>query len=402
MGRCVGNGEESHWCSCLSSARISQGQGEEDVTGRLTSKPSAMAKRGTTATAHVILALVICGVWAACAQNTKLGQDVFLDVVVSNRFFRDAAARPTLSIRTREAVNLDCLVYDAGNRLIAHRTGGATTDRFTLALEHLPPVSKGIYLFALVASDQAHKRVGMYPQSPGGGEIIKVRESGLAAEKRLITYVLPRAACVRVRAGFREGLYLQPVISGEAQPAGKHTVAWDGTGQGGLFTNLYQHPSVQVSILAVSLPVSVLVGEDPAHWLPDGQVTPEAKALPAHLAELTSTPWETADEEKQPSFLIAADYSLKLETKDEPATRTVEIQADCVSVNRSRLFNKRFELMLFLDTTFLAEDEHSQLPFSYRMSTRGLAPGRHILTANVIDSDGIVGTVSKELLISHP
>ena len=58
--------------------------------------------------------------------------------------------------------------------------------------------------------------------------------------------------------------------------------------------------------------------------------------------------------------------------------------------------------MLFLDTTFLAEDEHSQLPFSYRMSTRGLAPGRHILTANVIDSDGIVGTVSKELLISHP
>lgn len=329
-------------------------------------------------------------------------KDVFLDVVVANRVF-GAGAAPRLTVRTREAVNLDCLVYDAAQNLVAHRAAEGVSDHLTLDLASLPPVPKGVWLFCLVASDRARQRLSVYPQTPGGGELIQVRESSLDPENKRIQYVLPRAACVRVRVGFHEGLYLQPILAGEVQAAGPHTVAWDGTGQGGLFTNLYRHPSVQASILALSLPVNILATEDRSQWRAEGSAPAPSPSLPAYLADLKQPPWfSPGTEVKPPGYLIADDYTLALEAQPDAATRIVEIRVDCSPANRGRLFNKRFELMLFLDTTFLVEDERSQLPFSYRMSTRGLAPGRHILTANVIDADSAVGTVSREFTISKP
>jgi hypothetical protein len=151
------------------------------------------------------------------------------------------------------------------------------------------------------------------------------------------------------------------------------------------------------------LPVNILTTEDRSDWRAEGSAPTPPPALPAALADLSQPPWLLPGSEGNiPGFLIADDYSLAIEAPQDAATRTVEIQVDCSPANRARLFNKRFELMLFLDTTFLAEDERSQLPFSYRISTRGLAPGRHILTANVIDADSAVGTVSREFIISHP
>ena len=350
----------------------------------------------------MLLALTIANPWPATAQAQKAEQDMFLDVVVDNRFFQGATSGPVISVRTRETVNLDCLVYDATNRLVAHKAVEGAASQFRVALDHLPPTPRGVYLFCLVASDQSNKRIGVYPRILGGGEIIQVHDSELDAEKRTITYVLPKAACVRLRAGFTEGPYLQPIISGETQPAGRHTVIWDGTGQEGVFTNLYQHPSVQVRILAVTLPVNLLVALDQAKLSVNAQVPSALTALPSRLADLVTPPWVNANEEKQPDFLIADNYTLSLSATEDAASRMVEIRTDCTSANRSRLFNKRFELMLFLDTTYLCEDERSQLPFSYRMSTRGLAPGRHIITVNVIDADSAVGTLSKEFIISQP
>ncbi len=351
---------------------------------------------------RLALALLFGVSFAVAGAALRPGQDVFLDVVVSNRFFRPGATAPSLSVRTREQVSLDCLVFDAGHHLLAHKSATGMARQFTLVLDNLPPVPRGVFLFYLAATGPNHESMGIYPRLPGGGEIIQVRESQLDAVKQTISYVLPRAAGVRVRAGFREGLYLQPIISAEPQLAGAHTVNWDGTGQGGIFTNLYQHPAIQVSILARSLPVNVLVGQSAANQAGQDQLTPELKTLPPHLAGINSPPWMNADGQKPPHFLIADDYILNLEAAEDTIRRIVEIKTDCASANRSRLFNQRFELMLFLDTTFLVEDERSQLPFSYRMSTRGLAPGRHVLTANVIDSDSAVGTISKEFIISKP
>jgi hypothetical protein len=350
----------------------------------------------------MLILTVAAGLSAAPAQGAEPEEAVFRDVVVSDRFFKPGVAWPSLAVQTRQVVGLDCLVYDTANRLLAHKVAEGPTNRFTVSLDNLPPASRGVYLFSLVASDPELGRVGIYPKSPGGGQIVQVRESELDTEKQMIRYTLPRAACVRLRAGFRDGLYLQPIISGEPQPAGVHTVPWDGTSQGGLFTNLYAHPAVQVSILAVSLPANILVAPAESTRSADAQAAPVLESLPPHLAGMEIPSWRSGLGQSAPHFLIADDYTLKLEAKEDVTSRTIEFRIDCAPADRPRLLNHRFELMLFLDGVFLAEDERSQLPFSYRMSSRGIPPGRHLLTANVIDSESAVGTSTESFNLAKP
>lgn len=343
-----------------------------------------------------VILVLLAGGLAPQAIGAGLGQDVFLDVIVRNRFFRLGESSPVLSVRARTPIYLDCVVYDRSDRPVALWTQTQLTNQFLLALEHLPEVAKGVYLFCLIARDESGRLLELYPKDPGGGSLITVKESAVEAEKKQISYVLPKAACVRLRAGFHEGLYLSPIVSSLAQPAGRHSVAWDGASDNGVFTNLYANPQIQVNILAVSLPVNILVAEGGGE-----HVSARAIALPAHLSSLIAPAWREAGSART-DYLIADDYNLGLGLTEDTVMRTVEARVDCASAERSRLFGRRFELMLFLDTSFLMEDERSQMPFSYRMSTRGLTAGRHVLTANVIDADGAVGTASKEFTITTP
>lgn len=335
-----------------------------------------------------------------CFAAGALDNGPFLDVIVKNRFFEPAQTGPEFSVRTASAVKLACVLYDRADRPVFYQDLAGPTNRFSFKLEHLPPVSRGVYCFCLVASDVGGTQLGFFPAEPGGGEIITVKESAFEPEQKRLTYVLPKAACVRLRAGLQDGMYLTPIISSLAQPAGPHAVSWDGSCQHGLFTNLYSNPQVHVNILAVSLPVNILVAQEEAGQA-DNSALPEV-TLPTQLASFKAAPWRRPEAKNQPDFLIADDYQLGLEIAADLNKQLAEVQVDCRRSERPRLFSRRFELMLFLDSAFLMEDERSQMPFSYRMSTRGLVPGRHVLTANVIDSEGIVGTTSQEFTLAKP
>jgi hypothetical protein len=369
---------------------VSGRQAKDRQAGPLSGR--VLARQCACAVAVILLA----GGGARGGGSAALGQEQFLDVVVKNRFFRMGESTPSIAIRTRSPVYLDCVAYDRFNQPVALWTEKSFTNHFTLALEHLPEVPKGVYLFCLAVRNESGQLAGLYPKAPGGGEIITVKESAVEADKREINYVLPKAACVRVRAGFHEGLYLGPIISALAQPAGRHTVSWNGASRDGVFTNLYANPQVEVNILAVSLPVNILVAEGGGR-----DVSTAGIVLPSHLSSLTMPAWIEAGASPR-DYLIAEDYNLQLAITEDATTRIAETRVNCGGDERPRLFSKRFELMLFLDTAFLMEDERSQMPFSYRMSTRGLTPGRHVLTANVVDADGSVGTASTEFTIRTP
>jgi hypothetical protein len=96
------------------------------------------------------------------------------------------------------------------------------------------------------------------------------------------------------------------------------------------------------------------------------------------------------------------DYQLNIEVREDAPGKIAEVRVACNGDDRVQLFNKRFELMLFVDAAFVAEDERSQMPYTYRMPTRGLAPGHHVVTANVLDSEGRLGTASQEFTVSKP
>jgi hypothetical protein len=62
------------------------------------------------------------------------------------------------------------------------------------------------------------------------------------------------------------------------------------------------------------------------------------------------------------------------------------------------LVNVRFEVMVFLDTLYLFEDEDAPAVFNYPLDTSALPPGRHLLTVNLLAYDDRLGSRSIEFI----
>lgn len=333
--------------------------------------------------------------------RASVDRDIFMDVVVGNRFFERGHSIPTISVRLSRDASLHALVYDRVDRLVAHVAADAPAARHRLALPDVPPVPRGEYRFCLAALDPSGERVGVYPRRPGGGQIVKAVQYGYDANAKLIWYVLPRASYVRIRAGIKQGPFLEPVQNWLAQAAGRHELTWDGSSADGVFRDLHLHPGIRTTVLAVSLPVNVVVARGDAALRTPGQRGTDEVALPTEVADLATPPWQQpgdADADDKQAWVVD-DYRLRLDAVED-APGTAKVRVSCHPEDRARLMNERFEIMLFLDTIFLMEDERSQLPFTYRFATRGVAPGRHIVSANTVDTQGNLGTASVELVVS--
>lgn len=341
----------------------------------------------------LILALSLLNrVWG---QN-PLRKDIFLEVVVEDRCFAASDTHPVIRVHTREPVALDAMVYDMHGRLAATFCSDAPADRHVLAFTNLPPVDDGRYYYWLTAENQQGERIGIYPKDPEGGEIIKVDSPELDAEASSIIYTLPRFSLVRIRAGLRDGPFLAPVLPWTAQLAGRHEVHWSGVGGNNLFDNLLEHPGLHVLVSAITLPINTLVAETSERQLESTGLW-TAPELPRRLADMTVPPWpkDRSAQHTRMGFPLSDDFVLLLEVESHKDPGFVDIRVDAPSSERARILNNRFEIMLFVDGVFLMEDEMALLPFNYSVPTEGLSAGRHILTVNVVDSDGQIGALSK-------
>ncbi len=192
------------------------------------------------------------------------------------------------------------------------------------------------------------------------------------AESRRVGFVLPQPARVRLRMGLRGLPVMRTYYDWEPLEAGRHEIQWDGWDSSRLF-ELARHPKVEVGLLAESIPENAIVVK---HGPPN-----------------TSDPCaEVCFHVSLPDAIGAADDRTPI------AGDTVTVRVALDERDRERLVNLRFELMLFLDTIYVFEDEDAPATFNYRLDTRALPPGRHLLTINVIGYDSRIGSRSLEFI----
>lgn len=344
--------------------------------------------------ASKILLLVSAATLLSSPPGSLWGQE-FLDVIVSDRFFTSPDSFPTLKVRTKSPLIMDTVIYEAEGKPIAFFPGKDVQSNHELALKPLPSANRGLYLFQLVGRRADGGRQGQYPEEPGGGESIKVDDCRWVVEQQHIEYLLPKAACIRIRAGLTDSAYLREVLPWEAQPAGRHQLLWANVTNDPVLAEMVGRPDFQAKVLALSLPVNALSDQRLRTNRFAGDNLP-AVALPAALVDLSRMPGGSlfSNVRKKSRISIADDYKLTLRVEESTGQSIVNLRLDCAEADRARLVNRRFEVMIFVDGQFLTEDELAILPFNYRMSTRGLATGQHIATMNVLDSDGVPGTVS--------
>ena len=214
------------------------------------------------------------------------------------------------------------------------------------------------------------------------------------AEKQQIRYKLPRAAMVKIRVGLQDGgPLLSTPLDWIPQTSGEHILKWDGKDSSGNI-ELAGHPKRALVLFAYALADNSIIVKGG-----DGSSDNGGKLLSADLA-LDRNIHSRHD----PRFCHEPKISLEfLGSKSENGVPVLTAKASVkVSIDPRdwpAMENSRYEIMLFVDTVFLFEDEAAFTPFGYQLDTAGLLEGEHLLTVNLVSYDDHCGIITQKVLI---
>lgn len=183
-----------------------------------------------------------------------------------------------------------------------------------------------------------------------------------------IKYTLPDDALVRIRIGIKDGgPMLLTFLDWEPRPKGAHVEVWDKKDASGQIT----------------------IGERKDLLL-------ILTCLPAGQAGMPKT---GASLQKSPDFTVEFPTVQKNSNGQIVLNKISPVRVSLSEEDKKRLTESKYEIMFFIDYTFLFEDEDGVSPFTYQFNTQGINDGEHVLTVNIIGYQGDIGTKSAKILI---
>ena len=212
---------------------------------------------------------------------------------------------------------------------------------------------------------------------------------------------MPRAGRVRIRAGIKNGPLLKTLIDWVPREAGRQEEFWDGLDQSGLI-NLFNIPARQVHIFAYTLPNNCIIVKRSQTASAEPNITDETYKRRLQTQVNLNRKYEHARHDladcHEPDFtLIFPDAELK---DGAPVLSGVApIKIVIAEKDRHQLESARFEVMLYADLRFIFEDEEGFTPFTFLWDTKGLTPGEHILTVNILGYNNHCGARSHKVFI---
>jgi hypothetical protein len=266
-------------------------------------------------------------------------------------------------------------------------------------------IPEGVYIYTIDASCVNGERNVYDPADETGGLLLKVRKLFLDIEKRELVYIMPRAGMVRIRTGIKNGPLLKTVIDWEPREAGRQIEKWDGRDKSNLI-DLFKIPEREIYIFAYSLPDNTIIvkktnpGEQAAN---NNLLKKEAELRPKHIVD-PRTKYKHALHDKslchEPRFQVLFPKTVSTTPAGIPVLNgVIPIKVVSSEKDRQHLESSRFEVMFFVDTVFLFEDEEGFTPFTYMWDTQGLTEGEHIFTTNILSYDDHCGVESRKVII---
>jgi hypothetical protein len=81
--------------------------------------------------------------------------------------------------------------------------------------------------------------------------------------------------------------------------------------------------------------------------------------------------------------------------------RPVPLRISVAPHDQSHLLQRRFELVLYVDTVFLHEEEEGYSPFMYLFDPSTVSPGPHLFTINLLSFDDHIGVATQPILVEY-
>jgi hypothetical protein len=79
----------------------------------------------------------------------------------------------------------------------------------------------------------------------------------------------------------------------------------------------------------------------------------------------------------------------------------VLVRIDIPAADREVIAGRQYEIILFADTTYFAEEERGYVPFNFPWELGRLPPGEHVLTVNIVTFEGQIGIGSRRIRVSR-
>ena len=264
------------------------------------------------------------------------------------------------------------------------------------------------YFFTLTARD-AHVVTDIYdPTAFSGGDGGDITQARVDAETRAITYLLPEAARVMIRLGVQDGPLLNTLVDWEPRVAGEITEHWDGRDRDDLI-DLFEHPRFKMLITYFALPENSVItyGNKNVNYRTYKKLVRTerpAKSRPARPNAVLSPHYQLPR---------TADYAPALKLKCSPIKEgdetgvlvlqdktvvTIDIEED----DKAFFINQQYEITLFLDNEFYAEQEMGYVPYNWVWDLSDVNAGDYILTVNVSGFKDQIGVISRRIRVAEP
>ena len=259
------------------------------------------------------------------------------------------------------------------------------------------------YFFVVTATDEKGNEQIYDPTAFSGGEGHDLTEVTIDPDTKVITYRLPVMARVLIRLGVQDGPLLKTLVDWQPRVAGEITEYWNGRDQDSLI-DLLNHPRFKMLITYFTLPENSVItyGNNIVDYRGYKKSIGAKRTVKARIvrAEALLSPHyqlpRTVD--YSPMLKLSLSNIKSYDREDVPILQgKTQVKVDIDESDKSFFANQQYEITLFLDTEFYAEQEMGYVPFNWVWDLSNVSEGEHILTVNLSGFKDQIGVLSKKI-----
>lgn len=260
------------------------------------------------------------------------------------------------------------------------------------------------YTYTIVARDKGGKDTTYDPTDTTQGRTVLGSELDFLPMTGEIQYRLPEPARVRIRIGIagEDTPLLRTLFDWVVRPASLYRERWDGYDDTGTIPLIGRQDMAAVfSGMSLSLN-SVIVQSSPRHlW--------QMAESPTEATEVTAPNPNDRNVHADHPRAFCHEPSVQLEVVNASEQKAglpsvkgkVSIRMTIDPNDTLWMRNNLFGLTFFVDHVAFFKDMEGATPLTYEWDTRGLTEGMHLLSVNVWDYQGHIGTRSLNVFVER-
>ncbi len=262
------------------------------------------------------------------------------------------------------------------------------------------------YFFNIEAEDSESNRIVYDPLTFSGGESADLSHGEFDHDNGTISYKLSQPSRVLLRAGVPGSALLKTIVDWQPRVAGEITEYWNGKDEDNLI-DVWNTPNHMLILTYMTLPDTsvITIGNEKYEYrgykrnLKTPRPTKEERPM-MNVRKLSPHFLKSRVTDRAFKVLLSFPELNQAGNNEIPIAKDkLLIRAEVPAEDREVPLNQQFEIIIFVDSVFYAEEERGHLPFNFPLELTNLPAGEHVLTVNVITFGDQIGIGSRKIKV---